>query len=439
MDQGGGDAVVVDLSAGLPDLREGDPHWWQDPRNVERASASIANALAQADSAHAGTFERNAARYRQRLERLDTAIARCMQSVPRAQRKLVTDHDAFSYFASRYGIEVVGAVIPARTSQAQPSARDVARLVDLIDREHVRAVFPEQALSDRLARSIARDTGASADFTLYADALGPSGSAADTFLKMLGRQRRLDRSRLQRRFPTMPAADRVTTSELVVADGLAAGYDGRVAIEDVRLSIASGQRVGVLGPNGGGKTTLFRVLTGELAPMRGSVSVAGRCGVVPQTERSRLDYPVSALDVALMGTLGRLPWWRRPGRAEREQALEALDDVGLAAAAGAPLRRALRRPAPAGAGGARAGSGRAAAAARRALHRRRRAQRGEAVGADRRARARRQVRDDRHPRPAPGERVGAGAVPQSQAGGLRASRADPHARRCSRPPTAARW
>ena len=186
VDQGGGDAVVVDLSAGLPNLREGDPHWWQDPRNVESASASIANALAQADRAHAGTFERNGARYRQQLERLDTAIARCMKSVPRAQRKLVTDHDAFSYFASRYGIEVVGAVIPARTSQAQPSARDVARLVDLIDREHVRAVFPEQALSDRLARSIARDTGASANFTLYADALGPSGSAADTFLKMLG-------------------------------------------------------------------------------------------------------------------------------------------------------------------------------------------------------------------------------------------------------------
>jgi ABC-type Mn2+/Zn2+ transport system ATPase subunit len=132
----------------------------------------------------------------------------------------------------------------------------------------------------------------------------------------------------------MPADDGLAASELVVADGLAAGYDGRAAIEDVALSIATGQRVGVLGPNGGGKTTLFRVLAGEIAPMRGSVRVAGRCGVVPQTERSRLDYPVSALDVALMGTLSRLPWWRRPGHAEREQALEALDEVGLASAAG---------------------------------------------------------------------------------------------------------
>jgi ABC-type Mn2+/Zn2+ transport system ATPase subunit len=68
--------------------------------------------------------------------------------------------------------------------------------------------------------------------------------------------------------------------------------------------------------------------------MRGTLSVDATCGVVPQTDRSRLDYPVSALDVALMGALSRLPWWRRPGRAERRVALEALKAVGLAELAG---------------------------------------------------------------------------------------------------------
>jgi ABC-type Mn2+/Zn2+ transport system ATPase subunit len=90
-----------------------------------------------------------------------------------------------------------------------------------------------------------------------------------------------------------------------------------------------GKRVAVLGPNGGGKTTLFRVLLGELAPLRGTVAVGARCGTVPQTERARLDYPVTAFDVALMGTLGHLEWWRRPGRAERRRAHEALALVGL--------------------------------------------------------------------------------------------------------------
>jgi ABC-type Mn2+/Zn2+ transport system ATPase subunit len=117
--------------------------------------------------------------------------------------------------------------------------------------------------------------------------------------------------------------------------GLAAGYGGAPAIEAVDFELEPGLRVGVLGPNGAGKTTLFRVLAGELAPLRGSARVDGRCGVVPQTERSRLDYPVSALDVALMGALGRLPWWRRPGRAERRRALAALEAVGLLGLAGA--------------------------------------------------------------------------------------------------------
>jgi len=120
----------------------------------------------------------------------------------------------------------------------------------------------------------------------------------------------------------------VTT--LLRVDGLAAGYGGPPAIEDVSFELRAGERVGVLGPNGGGKSTLFRVLLGELEPLRGSVSGDVRFGFVPQTERSRLDYPVSALDVALMGTLSRLPWWRFTGRGERKLARAALRRVGLA-------------------------------------------------------------------------------------------------------------
>ena len=118
-------------------------------------------------------------------------------------------------------------------------------------------------------------------------------------------------------------------SYLAEASGLSAGYGGRPVLREVGFRVGAGSRIGVLGPNGGGKTTLFKVLLGELAPLEGSVVVRGRCGVVPQTERSRLDYPVSALDVALMGTLGRLSWWRRPGRDERRRAMEALGEVGL--------------------------------------------------------------------------------------------------------------
>jgi ABC-type Mn2+/Zn2+ transport system ATPase subunit len=114
---------------------------------------------------------------------------------------------------------------------------------------------------------------------------------------------------------------------------LAASYGGPVVLTGVTFDLEEGERIGVLGPNGGGKSTLFRVLLGELRPLRGSFRRPPRLGFVPQTERSRLDYPVSALDVALMGTLSRVPWWRPVARRERRAALAALERVGLAALA----------------------------------------------------------------------------------------------------------
>jgi ABC-type Mn2+/Zn2+ transport system ATPase subunit len=121
---------------------------------------------------------------------------------------------------------------------------------------------------------------------------------------------------------------------LIEAHGLAVGYGGAPAVEHVGFRLAVGERLALLGPNGGGKTTILRALLGELAPLAGSLAVRASCGSVPQTDRSRLDYPVSALEVARMGALSRLPWWRRPGRADREEANGALARVGLGDLAG---------------------------------------------------------------------------------------------------------
>ncbi len=126
---------------------------------------------------------------------------------------------------------------------------------------------------------------------------------------------------------------------LIEAEGLAAGYGGAPAISGVGFTLQVGQTLALLGPNGGGKTTLLRALLGELRPLAGTLAVAARCGSVPQTERSRLDYPVSALDVATMGSLSRLPWWRRPGRRECEAASAALERVGLGELAGETFGR----------------------------------------------------------------------------------------------------
>ena len=117
-----------------------------------------------------------------------------------------------------------------------------------------------------------------------------------------------------------------------------AGYGRNTALEDVNLQVPSGSILGIIGPNGSGKSTLLKVVLGLLSPWRGQVSVFGRpssvqralLGYMPQMELVDWDFPVTVGDVALMGRYGRLGLLRRPGKADRQAAEEALDRVGMA-------------------------------------------------------------------------------------------------------------
>ncbi|MGA7397175.1 MAG: zinc ABC transporter substrate-binding protein [Solirubrobacterales bacterium] len=213
----GSSATVVDLSNGLPVALHGDeeghahedeahedeahedeahedeahedeevdPHWWLDPVNAKAAVSEIESALIEVEPGQEAAFTANAKAYQAQLTNLDRTIAKCFESVPDNQRKIVTDHDAFSYLASRYEIEVVGAVIPALTTQAQPSAGDLADLEQTIKEENVKAIFPESSVSRKLADALASDTGTTTEYELNGDTLGPEGSDASTYIKMM--------------------------------------------------------------------------------------------------------------------------------------------------------------------------------------------------------------------------------------------------------------
>ena len=176
----GGDASEVTLIDSVETIEE-DPHWWHDPLNGAVAAEALGRALGRADPSGRAGYARRARAYAARLQALGSRIAACMASVPAARRKIVTTHDSLAYFARRYDIEVVGALIPSNSSQAQPSARDTRRLIDQIKRERVKAIFPESSLDPDLERAVAREAGAAVGDPLWADSLGPRGSRGASY------------------------------------------------------------------------------------------------------------------------------------------------------------------------------------------------------------------------------------------------------------------
>jgi len=194
-----GDIPVVPVSAGIQPRPleehgeehseeshahgEADPHVWLDVRNVMIWVENTRQALSALDPAHADRYAANAAAYRAELEALDAWVLEQVAQVPPQNRKLVTNHPSFGYFADRYGFEQVAAVYPISPG-AEPSAREIAELEETIRRFGVPAVFAETTVNPKLAEQVARDTGV-ALVTLYTDSLGGPGSGVESYIDLI--------------------------------------------------------------------------------------------------------------------------------------------------------------------------------------------------------------------------------------------------------------
>lgn len=159
-----------------------DPHAWQNALNGQIYARNIAEGLARVDPEGAATYRANAESYAAELKTLDGWVKAEIATVPAGQRKVITSHDAFGYLAAAYGITILSP--QGISTEAEPSAKDVARLIRQIRKEKVRAVFIENMTDPRLIQQIARETGAVVGGTLYSDALSPAGGPADTYIKM---------------------------------------------------------------------------------------------------------------------------------------------------------------------------------------------------------------------------------------------------------------
>lgn len=184
-------APVVVTTAGIPLLKgdenepEGDPHVWFDPTLVKMMVNTIAAGLVKVDGANIATYQKNVAAYNTQLDQMDAQVRDIFNQVPQAQRKLVTNHDAFHYLAKRYDLTIVGAVIPSISDTAEPSAKEINDLIETIKREQVKAIFAESSANAKVAQQVAQETGVKIVDNLYGDTLGAPGSTADTYLKMM--------------------------------------------------------------------------------------------------------------------------------------------------------------------------------------------------------------------------------------------------------------
>ena len=183
----GTSAKVIETTSGIATrkLADGhaDPHAWQSAVHAKAYVGNIRDALIAVDAAWKAIFEANATTYLAKLDALDGEIKAAIAAIPPARRKVITAHSAFDYFGDAYGVAFIAP--EGLSTEAEPSARDVAKLIEQIRRENVPALFLENVSDSRLLERIAAETGVRIGGKLYSDALSPPEGPAATYIAMM--------------------------------------------------------------------------------------------------------------------------------------------------------------------------------------------------------------------------------------------------------------
>lgn len=177
--------VVTPLDLDKEGKRVPDPHVWGDAKNVIAMVGVIRDRLIESSPEDKEEFTQNAAQLTKELQQLDLWIAQQIQTIPNNQRRLVTTHDAFQYYARAYGLKIVGTLIGISTEE-QPSAQTVKNLSDSIKTTKVPAIFAETTINPALIKAVAEEAGVKvAPRELYSDSIGAPGSDGDSYIKMM--------------------------------------------------------------------------------------------------------------------------------------------------------------------------------------------------------------------------------------------------------------
>lgn len=187
------DIPLIPISANIQPLAIGeegsyaDPHVWLNSHHVEQWVNNVAQVLSMTDPTNETTYTENANRYLAELAELDTYVQTELAKIPESNRFLVTNHDAFAYFAHAYEFTVVGTVIPSASSLSEPSASDLVELIEEMREYNVCTIFTETTVSDSLAQTVSAelsDCEQVAVQPLYTGALGEADSGDNSYIEM---------------------------------------------------------------------------------------------------------------------------------------------------------------------------------------------------------------------------------------------------------------
>ncbi len=163
-----------------------DPHIWTDPTRIATAVAALESEIAALPGVDADALSASFGAYLDELTALDASMEASLEAIAESDRVLVTNHAVFSYFADRYDFEVVGAIIPSLSTNAEPSASDIDELAELIEAEGISAIFGETTQSSALPDALADEVGGTVQVVeLFSESLGEEGSGAETYTEMM--------------------------------------------------------------------------------------------------------------------------------------------------------------------------------------------------------------------------------------------------------------
>jgi ABC-type Zn uptake system ZnuABC Zn-binding protein ZnuA len=187
IDNTGGGGQVIEAAEGLTESsdRPTDPHFWLDPIKVIAYVENIRDGLSAIDPQGQQVYHRNAEAYIAELKELDAWITDQVEQLPVERRILVTNHESFGYYADRYGFSIIGTVIPSISTGSSPSARQLIRLVDEIEKSNAPAIFLESGANPQLADQVALETGVNVIDDLYTHSISSPDGDAPSYIAMM--------------------------------------------------------------------------------------------------------------------------------------------------------------------------------------------------------------------------------------------------------------